>query len=285
MANPKRFVVLGVSIDAITMAAAAERIVARAADRSKKAAYVVKPYVEFLDQAGHDAKVREVLNGAWLSLPDGVSTQWAITYLYGGRAGLARAFGLLAAIVVRPVALTHQALERFGGTTFAWRLLEEAATKKVRVYLIGSPTHSTIEATAAAILRRLPDLSIVGTWPGELEDKRGPELRRALAAQSVEAELVADLKATQPDLVLVGMGFPLQEELIAKLAPQLNHGVLIGEGGTFDYDSFGGRRRKAPALMQRIGLEWLWRLAQEPVRWRRQLAIPRFVMSVYRSRR
>jgi N-acetylglucosaminyldiphosphoundecaprenol N-acetyl-beta-D-mannosaminyltransferase len=124
---------------------------------------------------------------------------------------------------------------------------------------------------------------VVGSWPGVLEGMQGAALRAALPHEPVEAELVTDLHATRPDLILVGMGFPLQEELMAKLAPQLSHGVLIGEGGTFDYDSFGGVRTRAPRWVQTIGLEWLWRLATEPSRWRRQLAIPRFIWTVYRS--
>jgi len=292
MADAKSYTILGVRIDALSMKAAAERIVERAADPTTAAVYVVKPYVEFLDQAGPNATIRAVLNGAWLSLPDGVSTQWAAAYLYGEREGGRkggrtwwRAFGLLASILVRPAAIKRQLPERFGGTNFAWQLLEAAAPKQLRIYLVGTPNHSTIEAAATTIGQRLPQLKLVGTWPGQLGGKSGTALRQALQASAVEAELVADLKAKRPDIVLVGMGFPLQEKLIAKLAPQLSHGVLIGEGGTFDYDSFGGRRRKAPRTMQSLGLEWLWRLGQEPARWRRQLAIPRFVVKVCRSGR
>jgi N-acetylglucosaminyldiphosphoundecaprenol N-acetyl-beta-D-mannosaminyltransferase len=220
-----------------------------------------------------------------LSLPDGVSTQWAAAYLYGGRRSWWRSLGLLSGIVLRPAALRRQIPERFGGTVFAWQLLEAAATKKLRIYLIGSPSHSKIETAAQVISGRLPALKMVGTWPGRLGGKSGSALRQALEASPVEADLVADLRAKRPDIILVGMGFPLQEELMAKLTPQLKHGVLIGEGGTFDYDSFGGGRRKAPPAMQRAGLEWLWRLVQEPARWHRQLAIPRFTVKVYRSGR
>jgi N-acetylglucosaminyldiphosphoundecaprenol N-acetyl-beta-D-mannosaminyltransferase len=76
----------------------------------------------------------------------------------------------------------------------------------------------------------------------------------------------------------------LQEHIISRLTPQLDHGVLIGEGGTFDYKQFGGHRRKAPVIMQRLGLEWLWRLILEPRRLRRQWAIPRFIWRIWQSR-
>jgi len=275
--------ILGVRIDALTMRAAAEQIVARAAQTKQPASYVVKPYVEFLDSANLDAHTRKLLNDSWLSLPDGVSIQWAATYLYGGRPSWWRVMGLGSSILVQPQAVTSLVPEKFGGTRFTWKLLEAAANKELGVYLVGSPRGGNISLTAAAIHQRLPKLKIVGSWPGELAGLKGTRLLAALRKQPLEHDLVADLKAKRPDIILVGMGFPLQEELMAKLAAQLPHGVLVGEGGTFDYDSFGGHRRKAPAAIQNLGLEWLWRLLQEPKRLRRQLAIPRFVWTVYRT--
>jgi N-acetylglucosaminyldiphosphoundecaprenol N-acetyl-beta-D-mannosaminyltransferase len=123
----------------------------------------------------------------------------------------------------------------------------------------------------------------VGSHLGRLKNLDHKNLELALNNQPVEEELLQDIKSADPDIILVGMGFPLQEKLISKLAGKLEHGVLIGEGGTFDYRSFGGRQAKAPKLLQRIGLEWLWRLALQPKRLRRQLAIPRFLWRLYRQ--
>jgi N-acetylglucosaminyldiphosphoundecaprenol N-acetyl-beta-D-mannosaminyltransferase len=284
-ANPKpsqsRYDVLGVRIDALTIKQAIDLITTRAGERRAGASYVVKPYVEFLDRVQNDTEVRQLLNDAWLSLPDGVSTQWAAAYLYCGRPSWWRALGLLACIVVRPRAISQPLPEKFGGTTFTTQLLAACSERSLGIYLVGSPSTTAIAATARTIQQRWPELVIAGTWPGRMAGRSGVQLRRALKTQALEQALVDDLTAKRPDIILVGMGFPLQEELIAKLAPQLRHGVLIGEGGTFDYDSFGGKRRKAPALLQRVGLEWLWRLLLEPTRWRRQLAIPRFIRQVY----
>jgi N-acetylglucosaminyldiphosphoundecaprenol N-acetyl-beta-D-mannosaminyltransferase len=72
---------------------------------------------------------------------------------------------------------------------------------------------------------------------------------------------------------------------MARLAGRLEHGVLIGEGGSFDFRELGGRIRRAPPGLRRVGLEWLWRLGREPRRLRRQLAIPRFVVAVHRQAR
>ena len=86
------------------------------------------------------------------------------------------------------------------------------------------------------------------------------------------ASLVEDLSRAEPDLILIGMSFPLQEQVMATIQPSLPHGVMIGEGGSFDYRQFGGMVRRAPRPLRAVGLEWLWRLSQEPRRlWRRYL--------------
>lgn len=284
MPKPNHYDILGVRVDALDMATAIQKITV-AAQAAEPARYLIKPYVEFLHQAGRNPEVAAVLNGAWLSLPDGVSTQWAAAYLYGGRRGIWRLLRLLTAIVVRPTDIREQIPEKFGGTVFTWRLLEAASRNHLSIYLVSSPNSGDISNAVAAIKERLPELTVAGTWPGRLDGKSGSALLAALSHEPVEQELLADLKRKRPDLILVGMGFPLQEAVIAKLAPQLQHGVLVGEGGTFDYDSFGGNRRKAPEFLQRIGLEWLWRLILEPSRLRRQLAVPSFVWAVYRAGR
>lgn len=275
--------ILGVRIDALKMAPAIQLITERGADRQAPAVYVTKPYVEFLAQAHKNHSLIELLNAAWLSLPDAVSLQWAAAYLAGPRHWW-RIVTLGASIVFKPSIVRDQIPEKFAGANFTWKLLEACGDKGLRVYLIGSPHKSDISVTARTIKEKLPSLNLVGMWPGRLKGLSGKALSKALTAQPVEDALVADLLTKQPDIVLVGMGFPLQEQLMAKLAPQLKHGVLIGEGGTFDYDSFGGARRRAPVSAQNLGLEWLWRLLLEPKRLARQLAIPRFIWAVYRSR-
>ena len=258
--------ILGVRIDALTIDGAIARIVARAADRGSLPAYVVKPYVEFFPPT---AETHELLNGAWLSLADGVALQWAAAY-ERGRPGMVRLARSLAAIVLRPRSLEEPLPERFAGITFTWPLLERAAEAGLRVVLVGSPKEQSIEATAAHLRAAIPGLGIVATFPG-----RGPVLEPdALAAR---------LEAAGADLVLIGTGFPRQERLCAGLTRRLDHGVLIGEGGTFDYTEFGGAIRRAPAPVRRFGLEWLWRLVREPSRLRRQMAIPRFVARVHRE--
>jgi N-acetylglucosaminyldiphosphoundecaprenol N-acetyl-beta-D-mannosaminyltransferase len=264
--HPGTVEILGLRVDALTIADATARIVDLAAQPDSPPKCVVQPYVEFFE--GPDA-VRKILNSAWLSLPNGVALQWAASY-QAGRPSLRRLCASLIGIVINPTGLTAPLPERFHGASFTMPLLAACRDRGIRVFLVGSPKRQSIAATASHLRTRLPGIQICGTAAG-----RGP----GIAPES----LAAAIGAARADLVLVGLGFPRQELLISRLAAQLTHGVLIGEGGTFDYREFGGYLTRAPRTVRRLGLEWLWRLAREPTRLRRQAAIPRFIWRVHRE--
>jgi N-acetylglucosaminyldiphosphoundecaprenol N-acetyl-beta-D-mannosaminyltransferase len=268
---------LGVEIDALTNTEAIAYICTRATHAP--AAYIVKPYVEFLDRAFRNPELQDLLNHAELALPDGVALLWAAHYLYAGRRSIQRFWHTLFQIVLAPAKLTWPLPDRTAGVNFTWPLLEQATRRGLRVYLVGDPQTSDLAHTAHTIQQQLPNLRLAGTHTG-----RDPHRPPGQISAEWLASLTAATRAANPDLILVGMGFPLQETVCAHLAAHLDHGLAIGEGGTFDYESFGGARPKAPAALQRIGLEWLWRLLQEPRRLRRQLAIPRFIWRTWRSR-
>jgi N-acetylglucosaminyldiphosphoundecaprenol N-acetyl-beta-D-mannosaminyltransferase len=263
--------ILGVTIDAIDMNTAAERICQRAASKADPV-YVTKPYVEFLEHAAKNDMVIELLNNSYLTLPDSVAVQWGAAYMQHGKPGLWGLVRSLTKIITRSSWINHPIPQRFAGVDFAWRMLEEAGSKGLSVYLIGHPQGATIEHTAQIIADKLPNLAVVGTFDG-------------YAANNLEHDLVASLRQTKPDLILVGIGFPRQEQLMSRLVSQLDHGVLIGEGGTFDYESFGGKFKRAPAWMRQTGLEWMWRLILQPTRLRRQLSIPAFIWRLYRAKK
>ena len=87
------------------------------------------------------------------------------------------------------------------------------------------------------------------------------------------------------DILFVALGFPKQELFMAEHVQARLARVMLGEGGTFDYDEMGGRLRRAPAWMRRSGLEWLWRLGVQPSRIGRQMSIPRFMWRIFRQSR
>ena len=270
--------ILGVDVDAISNPEAIS-LITDLAKPGQPSAYVVKPYVEFLDQAYHHPQLQQLLNNADLAIPDGVALTWAAAYLYAGKRGLARFWVTLFQIVLSPSELRWPLPDRAAGISLTWPLLTEAERIGLRVYLIGDPKDDSISHTAYTLEKAFPNLRIVGTHTGR-DDVRP---RNQVSDKWLEG-LARSVNHASPDLILVGMGFPLQEQVCAHLAAHNSHGVFIGEGGSFDYEAFGGHRPKAPRWIQVIGLEWLWRLLLEPQRIIRQLSIPRFIWRVWRSR-
>jgi N-acetylglucosaminyldiphosphoundecaprenol N-acetyl-beta-D-mannosaminyltransferase len=269
---------LGVDVDAVSNADAIAYIVEHA-KAGQPAAYVVKPYVEFLDQAATNPELRSLLNNAELAIPDGISLTWAAAYLYAGKRSAARFWLTLLQIVLAPRELRWPLPDRAAGINFTWPLLSSAESAGLKVFLVGNPRGSSIEQTGRTLLQAFPQLKLAGTRSG-----LDPTQPYGQVSEAWMAELAEAIESSGADLVLIGMGFPLQERVCAYLAAHLKHGVLVGEGGTFDYERFGGHRPKAPAPVQRIGLEWLWRLGLEPKRIVRQTAIPRFIYRIWRSR-
>jgi N-acetylglucosaminyldiphosphoundecaprenol N-acetyl-beta-D-mannosaminyltransferase len=269
---------LGVEIDVITMPEAIDYIL-KLSDTDTPPGYVTKPYVEFLDQAARQSDIRDLLNNSDLTLADGVALVWATAYLYAGPRTGWRFWRTLVQIVASPGELRWPLVDRAAGTNFTWPLLEAAAKAGRRVYLVGSPQGGSIEHTAEVIRAGITDIQIVGTHSGD-DPGRLPNRQ----SEAWLDTLLADIQGSDADIILLGLGFPRQEYATAYLTAHADHGVFIGEGGTFDYERFGGRRPKAPAAMQHLGLEWLWRLLKEPRRLRRQLAIPRFIFRIWRSR-
>ncbi len=266
-----RLRVLGVPVDPLTVPEAVARIMERAADPGSPPAYVIKPYVEFFGRRA-DPAVRSILAGAWLSLADGVAIQWAAAYAGRERHRALDLLRSLTAIALRPASVAAVVPERVAGVTLTLALLEASRERGLGVFLVGSPKHNPITETACHLEAILPGLRVLGTAPGRLD----PES---------DDRLLAELRRLRPDLILVGLGFPAQERLMARLAPRLEHGVLVGEGGSFDFRELGGGIRRAPAMVRRIGLEWFWRLLREPRRVSRQLAIPQFILEIHRRAR
>lgn len=270
--------ILGVEIDVITTQEAIAAIVERAGSH-KPACYAVKPYVEFLDRSYHDLEVQTLLNQAEWSLADGVALQWAAAYLYAGPHTTVRFWRTLTHIILAPHELAWPLVDRTAGINFTLPLLEAAAAANLKVALVGTPRQGTIQHTADVLRERIPQLNVVITHGGI-----DPNAHLGQQSRSWLDHLALDLSATHADLILLGLGFPRQEYAAAYLAEHLDRGVIIGEGGTFDYAAFGGHRAKAPVWVQRVGLEWAWRLLQEPGRWKRQLAVPRFIWRIWRRR-
>lgn len=153
---------------------------------------------------------------------------------------------------------------RVPGIELMEALCAHAARAGLRVFLLGG-AEGVAEQAARTLLRNHPGLRIAGTHHGYFPDD-GPVVER-----------IAESRA---DLLFVGMGMPRQEKWLSRHLPELGVRLAMGVGGSLDV--LAGRVRRAPGFVQRVHLEWLYRLLQEPRRWRRQLALVRFVWLVLR---
>lgn len=149
---------------------------------------------------------------------------------------------------------------RVTGTDLAVALAQRCAAQGWGMFLLGAAP-GVAEQAAQALRRTAPDLRIVGIWSGS------PRV-------ADEPEILARVQAAQPDILLVAYGAPAQDLWLSRNLARTPARVGIGVGGAFDY--LAGVKPRAPALMQRAGLEWVYRLYREPWRARRMLALPAF---------
>ena len=160
--------------------------------------------------------------------------------------------------------------ENLNGTDFVPDFLS-SVPKPLRVYLIGSSSH-VVEAAAHRFGEWWPRHSIVGFRSGFFGDRR--EVETACAG----------IRANSPDVVLVGMGNPLQELWISQNAEATGARLLFAVGALFDFAA--GAVSRAPLWVRRAHCEWLYRFAQEPRRlaWRYLIGNPQFLIRVYRDK-
>ncbi|AHB88715.1 UDP-N-acetyl-D-mannosaminuronic acid transferase RffM [Thermosynechococcus sp. NK55a] len=161
-------------------------------------------------------------------------------------------------------------VRRLPGIEFAEALLRLAndSPQPKRVFFYGAAP-GVAEKVAERWHRELPNLKIVGVQSGYHD-------------ADMEAALIEKLKETQPHIILVALGVPRQEYWIDRHRHICPQAIWVGVGGSFDV--WAGVKRRAPKLMQKLHLEWLYRLYQEPWRWRRMLALPQFAWKALLSR-
>jgi N-acetylglucosaminyldiphosphoundecaprenol N-acetyl-beta-D-mannosaminyltransferase len=162
--------------------------------------------------------------------------------------------------------LLGDGLRRVAGRLLVDRLVPQLASRGASVFLLGAAP-GVAERAADALRRRAPGLRVAGCHAGLPDD----------------AETSARVRAAAPDVVLVAYGMPKQERWIARNLSSLpTVKVAIGVGGVFD--QLAGVQKLPPAFLHDVGLEWLWRLLNEPSRWRRQRVLPLFAALVFRKR-
>jgi N-acetylglucosaminyldiphosphoundecaprenol N-acetyl-beta-D-mannosaminyltransferase len=233
-------------VDSLTFAEALDEIEALVA--AGRGGSVFTPNVDHVVNVDADPSFRDAYAAASLSLADGQPLVWS-----------SRLLGA-------PLP------EKVSGADLVVPLMERAASKRWRVYLLGGG--AGVAEKAAKVLREKLGVDVVG-WAAP---------RISLEPDPAEEELVERIRETKPDLLLVALGAPKQELWLHRTGPRLRPTVGLGIGAALDF--IAGARR-APRWISRAGLEWLFRLLQEPRRLSRRYLLndPKFLLILYRTLR
>ncbi len=246
MARPVkgRVNVLGVGVDPLTVEELHAEIGRLVRDR--KRGLVLNANAHCLNLCYEDPALRSFLNGAEIVFCDGAGVMLAARIL-GRRI---------------PARITY--------ADWAWQLADFAAARNFSLYFLGARP-GVARAAARRLKERYPDLEITGVHHGYFD-------------RSENEAVVEEINAAAPDILLVGLGMPLQEYWLMENRHRLDAGLALTGGAVFDYVS--GRLRRGPRFLIGSGFEWLARLLVEPRRlWRRYLlGNPLFLLRVVRQR-
>jgi N-acetylglucosaminyldiphosphoundecaprenol N-acetyl-beta-D-mannosaminyltransferase len=224
--------VLGLRFEPLTAQEAVERIDAWAAAGESRSVCAVN--VHSTMESTRDTALHDAVAGADMRVPDGAPVAWAMRML-GARAQ-----------------------ERISGSSLMWQVCARAERAGRAVAFYGS-TAETLAAMSARLRDDLPALKIAETISPPF---------RALSEEE-DSEMTRRIIDASAPILFVGLGAPKQEFWMAGHRSEVP-AVMLGVGAAFDY--YSGGLRRAPDWMQRAGLEWAYRLGQEPRRlWRRYL--------------
>jgi N-acetylglucosaminyldiphosphoundecaprenol N-acetyl-beta-D-mannosaminyltransferase len=223
----ERVNVLGVGISVINLQTALAAI--GDAVRARRKGYICVTGVHGVMEAQEDATLRRILNQAFLCTPDGMPMVW-MGKLHG-----------------------HREMSRVYGPDLMLDVCAWSEKNPCRHFLFGGQP-GVAEQLRDKLTARFPKLQIVGCYT--------PPFRPLNAAE--EKQLQEMVQAAPVDILWVGLSTPKQEKFMAEFLPRWDVTLMIGVGAAFDFHS--GRVQQAPRWMQRTGLEWVYRLCQEPGR-------------------
>lgn len=203
---------------------------------------------EILYQAQENQRLLRLINKADLVTPDGSGIVWGADYL-----------GM-------PLK------ERVSGIDLLWEICRVAPEKGWRIYLLGAAP-GVAEQAAANLKIKYEGISIAGVRNGYFDLNNKEEVQH----------IVEDVRNAAADILFIAMGAPRQEYFIEDYGKEFGVKVAIGVGGSFDVVA--GNVKRAPVFMQKMGIEWLWRLLCQPSRWKRMMNLPRFVRLVKKTKK
>lgn len=248
MNDGARMKILGVSLDMVDMNGAVETF--KGLIGEEKCSLIVTPNSEIVVNAGKDPELMNIINSADLVIPDGIGLVYA------------------SKILGSPLK------ERVTGIDFLGRAFEILSGEGKSVFLLGSSpgengTQGTAELAADKIKEAYQGIEIAGTHHGYFS--------------AAEEEKIVDLiRESRADFLCVALGSPKQEKFMYNHRDKLGVKAAIGVGGSLDV--WAGTVKRAPLFYQKHGLEWLYRFIKEPSRYKRMIALPKFMIKVMLSK-
>lgn len=233
--------IFGVDIDNITEKEAQDITKELIEKSNKSCTFIASPNVEFVMHAQKDKEFFDILKKAKLSTPDSIGIIWAGKKLK------------------KPFKI------RIPGQRYFRLVLEMAEKEGYTVYLLGGKGE-TPRLAKENVEKIYPKVKIIGYHEGYFE-------------QDSEEEVIEEINKLQPNILFVALGAPKQEKWIIKHQNELKVDVAAGQGGTYDYEA--GNIKRAPMWIQKIGMEWFWRLLKQPSRIVRMMAIPKFMLKLF----
>lgn len=207
-----------------------------------KLTHVITANPEIALKIMQDEKFREISQNADLITPDGIGIVYASKLLGGNIKERVTGFDLVVSLFEK----------------------RKKQSKTLKLYALGAD-QDTIKKAVTNIENTYPNVQVIGYKDGYF-------------GKEEESKIVKEINECKPDLLLVGLGSPKQEEFIFRHKAYLNTKVSIGVGGTFDVLS--GNVKRAPEIYQKLGMEWFYRLVTNPKRFKRQLSLFEFGFKV-----
>lgn len=227
------------------------------AKKPQKPLVIFTPNPEIVMFAQKDSQFKEIVNKGQINIPDGQGVVWAANILGLG------------------------ITKRMAGADLVNDLVILACRQNVTIGLIGGFNNLALEALECLKDRnpKLKGWAIDGPY---IKYQKTNSKNQIDYGDWQAGEFVNKIRKADTKILFVAFGFPKQEYFITEIAPKLNDIVIMAVGGTFNYIS--GRIPRAPLWMQKLGLEWFYRLIKEPARIKRQLIWPEFVLKILQEK-
>ena len=232
--------ILGVKVNNITVEEAGEETKKLINESNKSCKMIFAPNTEFIMRAQKDKEFFDILNESSLSTPDSVGVELAAKKM------------------------NTPLKERIPGQKYFRKILEVGEKEGWSFYILGGKG-DTPDRAIDNIKTIYPNINIVGFNEGYFEKKS-------------EQDVINEINELKPNVLIVALGAPKQEKWIYKHKDELKVDVACGQGGTLDYEA--GNIKRAPEKIQKLGIEWLWRLFKQPSRIKRMLVLPVFFLKI-----